>query len=155
MFGSKKNSPDIRRTKFTTLIARDVVVAGDLEFAEGLRMDGHVKGNVTGKADSQALLVLSEHGKITGNVRGYDLVINGTIVGDVIADHFVDLQANAHVTGNIEYLQLRMDCGATVDGKLTKRDAATAPVAAVASKPPAPALAGPARDDGLPQPLKS
>jgi cytoskeletal protein CcmA (bactofilin family) len=155
MFGSKKNSPDIRRTKFTTLIARDVVVAGDLEFAEGLRMDGHVKGNVTGKADSQALLVLSEHGKITGNVRGYDLVINGTIVGDVIADHFVDLQANAHVTGNIEYLQLRMDCGATVDGKLTKRDATAAPLAAVAGKPAAPALAGPARDDGLPQPLKS
>jgi len=155
MFGSKKSSPDIRRTKFTTLIARDVVVAGDLEFAEGLRMDGHVKGNVTGKADSQALLVLSEHGKITGNVRGYDLVINGTIVGDVIADHFVDLQANAHVTGNIEYLQLRMDCGATVDGKLTKRDATAASMATVAAKPPAPALAGPTRDDGLIPPLKA
>ncbi|HSV59209.1 MAG TPA: polymer-forming cytoskeletal protein [Variovorax sp.] len=123
MFG-KKSSPDVRRTKFTTLIARDVVLAGDLEFGEGLRMDGHVKGNVTGKSDSEALLVLSEHGKITGNVRGYDLIVNGTIIGDVIADHFVDLQANAHVTGNIEYLQLRMDCGATVDGKLTKRDAA-------------------------------
>ena len=130
MFGSKKKiSADVRRTQFTTLIARDVVIAGDLEFAEGLRMDGHVKGNVTGKADSQALLVVSEHGKITGNVRGYDLIVNGTIVGDVIAEHFVDLQANAHVTGNIEYLQLRMDCGATVDGKLTKRDA-TAPAAA-------------------------
>lgn len=148
MFGSKKISPDVRRTKFTTLIARDVVLAGDLEFAEGLRMDGHVKGNVTGKADSQALLVLSEHGKITGNVRGYDLIINGTIVGDVIADHFVDLQANAHVTGNIEYLQLRMDCGATVDGKLTRRDAA-APMAAAASQPGASAPVGPARNDSL------
>lgn len=148
MFGSKKISPDVRRTKFTTLIARDVVLAGDLEFAEGLRMDGHVKGNVTGKADSQALLVLSEHGKITGNVRGYDLIVNGTIVGDVIADHFVDLQANAHVTGNIEYLQLRMDCGATVEGKLTRRDAA-APMAAAATQPAAPAPVRPARDDSL------
>ncbi len=153
MFGSKKSSPDIRRTKFTTLIARDVVLAGDLEFAEGLRMDGQVKGNVTGKADSQALLVLSEHGKITGKVRGYDLIINGTIIGDVIADHFVDLQPNAHVTGNIEYLQLRMDCGATVDGKLTKRDAAApapapapVPLPALAGKPTAPALVGPAKD---------
>lgn len=143
MFGSKKISPDVRRTKFTTLIARDVVLAGDLEFAEGLRMDGHVKGNVTGKADSHALLVVSEHGKITGNVRGYDLIVNGTIVGDVIAEHFVDLQANAHVTGNIEYLQLRMDCGATVDGKLTRRDAAV-PAAAAAAKPAAAAGAGPA-----------
>ncbi|MBS0450289.1 MAG: polymer-forming cytoskeletal protein [Proteobacteria bacterium] len=149
MFGSKKISPDVRRTKFTTLIARDVVIAGDLEFAEGLRMDGHIKGNVTGKADSQALLVVSEHGKITGNVRGYDLIVNGTIVGDVIADHFVDLQANAHVTGNIEYSQLRMDCGATVDGKLTRRDAAV-PVAAATGKPATPApAASPARDGHL------
>jgi cytoskeletal protein CcmA (bactofilin family) len=36
------------------------------------------------------------------------------------------LQSNAHVTGNIYYQQLRMDCGATVDGKLTRRDAAQA-----------------------------
>ncbi len=148
MFGSKKKiSADVRRTQFTTLIARDVVIAGDLEFAEGLRMDGHVKGNVTGKADSQALLVVSEHGKITGNVRGYDLIVNGTIVGDVIAEHFVDLQANAHVTGNIEYLQLRMDCGATVDGKLTKRDATSS---AAAGKPAsAAASTGSARDGHL------
>ena len=145
MFGSKKTSPDVRRTKFTTLIARDVVLAGDLEFAEGLRMDGHIKGNVTGKADSQALLVVSEHGKITGNVRGYDLIVNGTIVGDVIAEHFVDLQSNAHVTGNIEYLQLRMDCGATVDGKLTRRDA-KAPAPAPAGKNPAQATGSSAKD---------
>ena len=115
MFGSKKKiSADVRRTRFTTLIARDVVIAGDLEFAEGLRMDGHVKGNVTGKADSQALLVVSEHGKITGN---------------------------------IEYLQLRMDCGATVDGKLTKRDATSS---AAAGKPAsAAASTGSARDGHL------
>jgi cytoskeletal protein CcmA (bactofilin family) len=54
------------------------------------------------------------------------VVVNGRIVGDVIADHFVELQSNAHVTGNICYQQLRMDCGASVDGKLTKRDAAQA-----------------------------
>ncbi|MFB9128219.1 polymer-forming cytoskeletal protein [Paraburkholderia dipogonis] len=38
----------------------------------------------------------------------------------MIADHFVELQSNAHVTGNIYYQQLRMDCGASVDGKLTQ-----------------------------------
>jgi cytoskeletal protein CcmA (bactofilin family) len=45
----------------------------------------------------------------------------------LIADHFVELQPNAHVTGNIHYQQLRMDCGASVDGKLTRRDPALAP----------------------------
>ena len=103
-------------------------ITGDLEFSAGLRMDGHVRGNVTGKAGTQTLLVLSDRGSVEGNVHGYDVVVNGKIVGDVIADHFVELQPNARVTGNIYYQQLRMDCGASVDGKLTRREPASAPL---------------------------
>ena len=127
MFGKKK-SAGIRQAKFATLIAHDVRLTGDLEFSEGLRLDGHVQGNISGKAGSQTLLVLSSHGSVTGNVHGHDVVINGKIIGDVIAEHFVELQENAHVTGSIDYQQLRMDAGATVDGKLTRRDAPAAPV---------------------------
>ena len=124
---SKKKATSIQHTKLATLIAHDVRITGDLEFSEGLRMDGHVSGNVVGKAGTQTLLVLSDRGSIEGNVHGYDVVVNGKIVGDVIADHFVELQPNAHVTGNIYYQQLRMDCGASVDGKLTRRDPVLAP----------------------------
>ncbi|MGF6645520.1 MULTISPECIES: bactofilin family protein [Paraburkholderia] len=124
---SKKKPTSIQHTKLATLIAHDVCITGDLEFSEGLRMDGHVRGNVNGKAGTQTLLVLSDRGSIEGNVHGYDVVVNGKIVGDVIADHFVELQPNAHVTGNIHYQQLRMDCGASVDGKLTRRDPALVP----------------------------
>jgi cytoskeletal protein CcmA (bactofilin family) len=124
---SKKKTTSIQHTKLATLIAHDVRITGDLEFSEGLRMDGHVHGNVTGKAGAQTLLVLSDRGSIEGNVHGYDVVVNGKIVGDVIADHFVELQPSAHVTGNIHYQQLRMDCGASVDGKLTRREPALAP----------------------------
>jgi cytoskeletal protein CcmA (bactofilin family) len=120
---SKKKTAGIRQTKLATLIAHDVRITGDLVFSDGLRMDGHVKGNVSGETGAQTLLVLSDRGSIEGNVHGYDVVVNGRIVGDVIADHFVELQSNAHVTGNICYQQLRMDCGASVDGKLTRREA--------------------------------
>ncbi|MGF6573105.1 protein CcmA, bactofilin family [Paraburkholderia fungorum] len=119
---SKKKPVGVQQTKLATLIANDVRIAGDLQFSEGLRMDGHVKGNVSGVPGSQTLLVLSDRGSIEGNVHGYDVVVNGRIIGDLIADHFVELQGNAHVTGNIYYQQLRMDCGASVDGKLTKRE---------------------------------
>ncbi|ASW02824.1 bactofilin family protein [Paraburkholderia aromaticivorans] len=121
---NKKKSAGIKQTKLATLIAHDVRITGDLRFSDGLRLDGHVTGNVSGEPGGQTLLVLSDRGSIEGNVHGYDVVVNGRIVGDVIADHFVELQSNAHVTGSIYYQQLRMDCGASVDGKLTKRDAA-------------------------------
>jgi cytoskeletal protein CcmA (bactofilin family) len=119
---NKKKVEGVQQTKLATLIAHDVRITGDLQFSEGLRMDGYVKGNVSGMPGSQTLLVLSDRGSIEGNVHGYDVVVNGRIVGDLIAEHFVELQSNAHVTGNIFYQQLRMDCGASVDGKLTKRE---------------------------------
>ncbi len=125
---SKKKAAGIQQTKLATLIAHDVRIVGDLQFTDGLRLDGHVKGNVSGEPGSQTLFVLSDRGSIEGNVHGYDVMVNGKIVGDVIADHFVELQANAHVTGNIYYQQLRMDCGASVDGKLTRRDLGQAPL---------------------------
>jgi cytoskeletal protein CcmA (bactofilin family) len=106
MFNRKKPE-GVQQTKLATLIAHDVRITGDLHFNDGLRMDGHVRGNVRGEPGSQTLLVLSDLGSIEGNVHGYDVVVNGRIVGDVMADHFVELQSNAHVTGNIYYQQLR------------------------------------------------
>jgi cytoskeletal protein CcmA (bactofilin family) len=128
MFNSKKKpQPGIEQTKLATLVAQDIMITGDLEYADGLRLDGRVLGNVVVKPGAKTLLVLSERSVIEGNVHGYDIVVNGRIQGDVIADHFVELQENAHVVGNIYYQQLRMDCGASVDGKLTKRDPSDAP----------------------------
>lgn len=119
MFGKKKDS-FIELTKLSSLVASNVEVNGDLSFVDGLRIDGHIRGNVQSRSSAKSLLVLSDQGCITGNVRSYDAVINGVIVGDLEVEHFVELQANARITGNITYRQLRMDCGASVDGKLNK-----------------------------------
>lgn len=129
---AKKKSPGIQQAKLATLIAHDVHLKGDLEFSDGLRMDGQITGNVTGRPGEQTLLVVSDQGTITGNVCAYDIVINGTITGDVTVEHFVELQSNAHVNGNIYYQQLRMDVGASVEGKLTKREHAPARPDAIA-----------------------
>jgi cytoskeletal protein CcmA (bactofilin family) len=123
MFTSKKDpTAGVKQAKLATLIAHNVHISGDLEFSEGLRMDGQVTGNVTGRPGDESLLVVSDQGAIHGNVNAHDVIINGRIVGDVHVSHFVELQSNAHVHGNIYYQKLRMDVGATVEGKLTKID---------------------------------
>ena len=119
MFGKSKEV-NIDLTKLTSMIASNMDISGDMHFQEGLRVDGHIHGNVVAKPDAQSLLVLSDKGSISGNVTTYDAVINGTIVGDLEVTHYLELQASACVTGNIIYRQLRMDCGATVEGKLNR-----------------------------------
>jgi len=85
-----------------------------------LRIDGRVDGNVLGKPDDRGLLVLSEKGVIVGSVKAHDAVINGRVEGDLEVDHYLELQAGARITGNISYGTLKLDCGATVDGKLVR-----------------------------------
>ncbi len=121
MFRRKQNK-SIEVTKLSSLVSVNVRVAGDVIFTGGVRVDGQVDGNVVGKDGDHSLLVLSEKGTITGNVKVYDAVVNGTVCGDIEVEHFLELQANARVSGNITYRQLQMECGAGVDGRLERRD---------------------------------
>lgn len=116
----RKHNKSIEVTKLSSLMAVNVRIAGDVVFSGGLRVDGQVEGNVIGKDGDHGLLVLSEKGSIQGSVKVYDAVINGTVSGDLEVEHFLELQANARVSGNIIYRQLQMECGATVDGRLER-----------------------------------
>ena len=128
MFASLKKQPFIKMSQLSTLIAEGVEIVGNLLFTNGMRIDGHVKGDVTGRpaeGRSPSLLVLSASGHIEGSIRCGDAVINGTVIGDLDVEHRLELQSDARVTGTIRYRQLQMDVGATVQGHLL-RVAATA-----------------------------
>ena len=110
MFTLKKEQPSIY---FTKLSSR--------------RIDGRVKGNVIAHAadgDARGLLVLSDKGHVEGSVRCGDAVINGTVTGDLVVEHFLELQSNSRVSGTIRYQHLKMDVGAAVQGQLVKTAAA-------------------------------
>jgi cytoskeletal protein CcmA (bactofilin family) len=110
----------IEVTRLSSLVDAGVEIVGDVLITDGLRVDGRIRGDVRGKPDTKGLLVLSQHGSIEGNVRVHDAVINGTVTGDLEVDHYLELQSAARITGNIRYRQLKMDCGAAVDGRLDR-----------------------------------
>lgn len=124
MFGRKRNKA-IQVTKLSSLVADNIEIVGDVVFSGGLRVDGRIEGNVLGKEGERSLLVVSNRGAITGRVRVHDAVVNGRIDGDLEVEHFLELQASAHISGHIIYRQLQMDCGAVVDGQLEKVEEAT------------------------------
>ncbi len=113
----KKNSNDIQST-IDTLIGEDTVINGDLQFSGGLRVDGELKGSVTESTMNPSTLILSEHGKVEGEISASKLVINGSVVGPVKASQFIELQTKAHITGDVYYKSLEMHTGAVVEGKL-------------------------------------
>lgn len=108
----------IKASRIDSLIGRQTVLTGDVEFSGGLHIDGTVTGNVTADEESHSVLTLSEHGTIEGEVKVPNIVLNGSVIGDVHAIERIELAANARVAGNVYYGLIEMAMGAEVNGNL-------------------------------------
>jgi cytoskeletal protein CcmA (bactofilin family) len=115
MFGKKKG---FNAARIDTLVGQGTKITGDLVFSGGLHVDGTIKGNVVAEEGSTALLILSEFGKIEGEVTVPNMVLNGEIVGDVFGSTRVELAPKARVKGSVYYNLLEMAIGAEVNGGL-------------------------------------
>ena len=116
MFERKKHAPPQKR--LDSLIGAGTVVRGDIEFTGGLRIDGHVHGNVTTANGEAGTLVVSEHARVDGEVTVSHIVVNGTVHGPLTANDYIELQAKARVIGDVEYKTLEMHLGAVIQGRM-------------------------------------
>jgi len=114
MFGRRKQTS----TRIDTLLGKTATLNGDLEFSGGLHLDGRVNGNVRSNADDGGALSVSESGFIEGNVEVTNIVMNGTVNGDMHARDRLVLGGSAQVNGNVHYGVIEMAPGAVITGKL-------------------------------------
>ena len=91
---------------------------GEVRFADGLRIDGEVHGDIVAVGDEHNILVISEKARVTGKVNAGHVIINGTVVGPVQSDELLELQPKARIIGDVRYEMLEMHQGATIDGEL-------------------------------------
>ena len=119
MFGPKNtNGGSKPQSRIDCLIGAGTSIEGNVTFSGGLRVDGQVRGNIVAEEGKPGTLVISEQARIEGEIRVPHIVINGTVVGPVHSTEYVELQAKANVTGDVEYNTLEMQLGAVVEGRL-------------------------------------
>jgi cytoskeletal protein CcmA (bactofilin family) len=114
MFKSNKTKPG----HIDTLIGAGTRIIGDVQFTGGLHVDGIVKGNVDAPGESGSMLGISDGGVVEGSVAVPNVVLNGKVVGDILAHDRLELGATARVTGNVYYGLIEMAIGAEINGKL-------------------------------------
>ena len=115
MFGRKKG---FSAARIDTLVGQGTEITGDVLFSGGLHVDGTIKGNVVAEEGSTALLILSEFGRIEGEVTVPNMVLNGEIIGDVFGSTRVELATKARIKGSVYYNLIEMAIGAEVNGGL-------------------------------------
>lgn len=118
MWGTEKEGGKSNGASVDTLIGRQTELQGDIRFSGGLHIDGTVKGKIMADSDKNATLSISESGRIEGDVRVPNLVLNGIIEGDVHATQRITLSAHARVNGDVYYKVIEMSSGAMVNGQL-------------------------------------
>ncbi|MEN9587224.1 MAG: hypothetical protein RIT15_799 [Pseudomonadota bacterium] len=112
MFGQQKQPP------IKSLIASGTVINGDVAFADGLRVDGHILGSLTASKDTPSLLVISETAIIVGAIYADHVIINGAVQGPIAAAQLLELQPKAKIEGDVSYKALEMHQGAVISGQL-------------------------------------
>ena len=122
MFG-KKAQPPIK-----SLIAQGSHIDGNVKFAEGLRVDGEVVGDILASPEQASILVISESAVVQGKIHADHVIINGTVHGPVHARELLELQPKARIEGDVYYKALEMHQGAMITGQLRPIDAEEKPL---------------------------
>ncbi|MGK0444661.1 MAG: cytoskeletal protein CcmA (bactofilin family) [Bermanella sp.] len=114
MLSSKSKNPG----HYDTLISNKSEFIGDLHFSGGLHIDGRIKGNLIADEQSGAVVRISETGVVEGEIRVPNIIINGTVVGNVYSGQHIELAKKAVVNGDVHYGMMEMVMGAQVNGSL-------------------------------------
>ncbi|MDX1569165.1 MAG: polymer-forming cytoskeletal protein [Xanthomonadales bacterium] len=122
MFNQKDEMGD---PNIDTLIGSNTRFEGDIRFKGGLHIDGEVEGSVV--ADGSGLLVISEQGRVKGEIDVPEVIVDGQVDGDITASNRLELRENGRVGGNIKYGSIRMALGAQVNGNLAYESNPSAP----------------------------
>jgi len=119
MFGKKTGKP---QNQIDSLIGANTHIEGNINFSGGLRVDGHIKGNVIASTDRPSTLVLSDQAVVEGKIQVSHALVNGTVLGAIQASEYLELQAKARVSGDIRYKTMEIQVGASVEGMLLHFD---------------------------------
>jgi len=116
----RKKSPEDDFAVFHTLVGPKITMDGRINFSDGLRIDGHVVGDVQVERGAVGSIAIGPGGEVRGNVTAHRILIAGTVIGNVCALEMVHLLATARVTGDISYARISICPGAVVNGALSE-----------------------------------
>jgi cytoskeletal protein CcmA (bactofilin family) len=94
------------------VLGRSCTIRGDLTAEGAFRIDGTIEGSV----ESQGAVVIGESGTVRGGVRGTDVVVAGTVIGDVICSGHLEILAKGRIEGDISAKSVRIEKGGVFRG---------------------------------------
>lgn len=104
--------PDSRGS---TIIGKSVTIKGQIFSREDLTIDGEVEGSVELR---ERRLTVGPSGRLQADVRAHEIVVLGSIQGNIEATEKIDIKKQASITGDIKAARIVTEDGAYLKGTI-------------------------------------
>ena len=108
--------------KFESIVGASLRIEGDLIITRSLRVDGTVIGNIQQADGASATVAIAPGATVHGNLAVNDVIVSGTLKGNITAPGRVELIDTAKVEGDVTYGTLGVAMGARIMGQLRQTD---------------------------------
>jgi len=131
---SLDSSPQQSGSSRSANIGKSVTIKGQILSREDLTIDGEVEGTVEAQENR---LTVGPNGKVVAGIKAREIVVFGTIHGNVETTDKIDIRKDAKLIGDIKTARIVIEDGAYFKGNIdiTKPEVVRPAAAAAAPKP--------------------
>lgn len=98
-----------------TYIGKSIVIKGDLSGDEPIQIDGRIEGPISLR---EGRVNIGREAAVTSNVRAGEVIVRGTLEGNVTATDRVEVHTGGSLTGDVTAGRVTVELGAFFHGKV-------------------------------------
>ncbi|ASP40475.1 hypothetical protein CHH28_18125 [Bacterioplanes sanyensis] len=102
-----------------SVVGKKISIRGELVGSEDLHIEGSVEGTIRMSGQN---LSIGREGKVNANVHVQNIVIDGSLTGDVLAEELINICSTAVVKGNLIAPRIQLDDGGKFRGSMDMVD---------------------------------
>jgi cytoskeletal protein CcmA (bactofilin family) len=106
--GDPKDLPRVQ-----TRLGADTALKGTLRFTDSVAISGHLEGKII----ADGFLYVRHGAVIKADIRAHDIIVGGTVHGNIEAVNRLEILATGKIYGNVRTAKLRVADGVVFEGK--------------------------------------
>jgi len=108
----KRDDKERETGKINSIVGPGTKFNGDCDVEGAIRIDGEFEG----KLKVTKVVIVGKSGVVRGDVKSAEVIVGGKVHGTIVGEARVELQAGAHIEGDIQTKSLIVDEGVFFHG---------------------------------------
>lgn len=109
----RRTPPTSDTPRIRTRLGKDTVLKGTLRFRDSVEISGILEGRII----AEGYLLIKDGAEITADIRAREIVVAGTVRGNIEATGSLEILESGKIFGNVRTAHFRVADGVIFEGK--------------------------------------